>query len=430
MSYRGTVCKLTDLKQHPNADRLQVANALGYYVIVGLDTDEDTLGVVFPSDGRLSEEFCLANNLYRKHPVTNEPMGGYFEHNGRIKVLRLRGSASEAFWTPLDSLSFTGTLDLEEGDEITEVNGVLICEKYYTPATRRAMKHSQNAGKRKKKPQDYAPEFLRHFDTPKLREVVSFMVGQKRTLEVTEKLHGTSGRTGCVKWTKKNWWQTVLSWLGLYKDEYRLVSGTRKVVLDPDNMGQDGGYYAGTEFRFQIHQMFEGRLREGEVVYYEIVGYTDTGSLIMGSHGIDKTTMREAGIPSKEYKRYGEAMQYTYSCEPGEFMVFIYRITLNGVDLDPEWLGIRAMELGLAIVPYLGTIEISEDNTVDDIMLKVEAFTRGASSLDARHIKEGVCLRTKDETGIRIFKYKGFLFCLLEGIRKNQDDYVDLEEVS
>ena len=391
MSYHATVCKLTDLKQHPNADRLQVANALGYYVIVGLDTDEDTLGVVFPSDGRLSHEMLMANNLYRKNPITNEPMGGYFEANGRIKTIKLRGSKSEAFWTPLHSLAFTGSLDLQEGDQITEVNGIKICEKYYTPATLRAMRQSAKVGKRTKKPQDYAPEFKRHFDTPKLREVVSFLTGEDRRLTVTEKVHGTSGRTGYVKWTKRKWWQRLLG--PLWKDRYRYVTGTRKVVLDPDNMGTESGFYAGTNFRNQIHKQFEGKLDEGEVVYYEIVGYTDTGALIMGSHGIDKKTMKEAGIPSKDYKKYGDSMKYTYGCAPGEYKVYIYRITKAGVDYSPWGMEKRARELGFETVPDSGDLFIAADDTVDQIMEKVEVFTRGASTLDENHIKEG-CLPT------------------------------------
>ena len=63
-------------------------------VIVGQDANNDVLGVVFPSDGRLSEKMLLNNNLYRKHPITNEPMGGYFDKNGRIKSLKLSSATN------------------------------------------------------------------------------------------------------------------------------------------------------------------------------------------------------------------------------------------------------------------------------------------------------------------------------------------------
>lgn len=446
MTYQATLCFLTDIKPIEGTDRLSTANALGYQVIVGRESTDDTLGVVFPSDGRLSHEMLLENELYRKHPVTNAPMGGYFEVNGRVKALKLRGVRSEAFWTPINALWWTGHSTIKLVDmyyEATDagelcsfdtLNGQKVCEKYYTPATLRAMNQGQNAGRRKKKPQDFAPEFTRHFDTAKLRQVVNFLVGTERTFVVTEKIHGTSGRTGLVKWTKRPWWKTLLQKVGIGQDEYALVSGTRRVVtLYPGayrREEKETGFYSGSIFRALVHRSFEGKLHEGEVVYYEIAGYTDTGALIMNSHGIDKKSMKEAGIPNKEYKQYGDAMEYTYGCEPGEYKVFVYRITQDGKDLTWDAVVERCMELEMAHVPVVGIIITTEDHTIDYIMSQAELLTRGTSVLDETHIKEGICLRHEDENGPRIYKYKGFMFCLFEGIRKNSDDYVDTEEIS
>jgi len=67
MSYQATVCYLTDIRPHPNADRLAIANALGYNVVVGFDSREDELGVVFPEGGRLSHNMLFVNSLYRKN---------------------------------------------------------------------------------------------------------------------------------------------------------------------------------------------------------------------------------------------------------------------------------------------------------------------------------------------------------------------------
>lgn len=39
-------------------------------------------------------------------------------------------------------------------------------------------------------------------------------------------------------------------------------------------------------------------------------------------------------------------------------------------------------------------------------------------------------MRVEDENMFDIFKYKGFDFCHLEGIKKNDDTWVDLEEIS
>lgn len=433
MTYQATVCYLSDIRPHQNADKLKLANALGYNVIVGLDDNEHTLGVVFPEGGRLSHNMLYTNGLYRKNPATGEPMGGYFEDNGRVKAIRLRGANSEALWLPLNSLVWTGdSLDLVPGDTFTELNGEHICEKYYTPATLRAMQlQARKQGKKGKRAEDYAPDFARHFDTTQLRDAVMFLLGTTQVFTVFEKLHGTSARTGNVRWTKRTWWQNILAKFGLYRDKYRLVSGTRKVVLDPDQMGTDTGYYKGTNFRAEIHNRLQGKLKKDEILYYEVVGYSQGNTLIMPAHPFDKTSLKQAGIPESELSDYGNKMEYTYGCQLGRYAVFVYRITQGGVDLDFLDLQVRCAELGLAVVPYLGLIEIKETDTVQDILMKVEPFTRGKSVLGGQHIKEGVVLR-KDNFGGRVtfMKYKGFIFCLLEGIRRNTEDYVDPEEIA
>lgn len=453
MTYQATVCYLSNVKPLEGSDNLSTAFALGYCVVTGRNAREDVLGVCFPEGGRLSHEMLMANNLYRKNPATGEPMGGYFEPNGRIKAIKLRGAKSEAFWTPLISLAWTGydLNTLVEGDTFTELNCALVCKKYYTSATLREMARNQRDQKVTRRSMwqrvlnwlgkpvahsridEYAPEFSRHFDTGQFREVVHFLTGQKTSLLVTEKLHGTSGRTGNVVWTKRTWKQNIWAKVGLYHDPYRVVSGSRKVVYNPDLMGMDDGYYEGSTFRSEIHNyLMEKGLHTGEILYYEIVGYSQGNKLIMPEHSLSKAEAKEAGIPEKELAAYGDTIKYTYGCNPGEYKVYLYRITQDGHDMSYDYVMKRAVQLGVGFVPMLGVIEIDESDTVGDILAKVEPFTRGNSTIDNRHIKEGVCLRVF-EVGVkkaRIWKYKGFLFCLLEGIKKNSDTYVDLEEIS
>lgn len=438
--YTATICKLNNLKKHPNADKLLMGYALGHNVIVGLDITEDTLGIVFPSDGKLSPDMLMNNNLYRKNPLTGELMGGFFEQNGRVKTVRLRGAASEAFWTPLSALSWAGDIvslekeynKLQAKGELLQLdtfNGHLICEKYYTPKTISMM----SGGKVNKATKaNYAPDFAKHGETPKLRDIVNFIQGAEHDFIVTEKLHGTSGRTGLVRWTKRSWLQNILYKIGLYKDKYRYVTGTRNVTLNPDEMNKpETGFYAGSDFRAKIHNsIMETGLRQGEILYYEIVGYSGENSLIMGEHPLDKNALKESGVPEKELSKYGDTMRYTYGTEQGKYDVYVYRITQDGVDLFWNDLVVRCAELDLKTVPFMDILHIKETDTVEDIMLKVEPYTQGQDVLDARHIREGVVLREEFETGIKAYKYKGFIFCLLEGICKNTDEYIDLEEVS
>lgn len=436
MSYTATIIKLTNIRKHPNADRLQIAEGLGFSVIVDLDAREDMLWALFPSDGCLSREMCLNNNLYRKHPETGMEMSGYFEENGRVKSLRLRGAKSDAFVTPVSNLLWTGVKESElvEGYEFTELNGKKICEKYYTPATKRAMAQNQG-GKKTLKVKDYCPDFAEHFSTTKLRHTVYNLVGRQSTLIITEKLHGTSGRTGYVRWTKKNLWQKVLSKIGLYKDGYKVVTGTRKVVLDPDKMGFENGFYAGTTFRKKIHDWIASvNLEKGEVIYYEIVGYTDNLTPIMGEHSLKG--LKDAGVPKSEYLQYKNSLVYSYGCERDytePFKVYVYRIVKNGKDLSWSELKQRCGELNMEHVPELDKITLTGNESAREIMELAESYTVGDSVLDNRHFKEGVCIRidTSREDGIpEIYKYKGDLFCILEGIQKNDPSYIDMEEIS
>ena len=58
MSYCGYVVEVKELRKHSNADRLQIATFFGNDTIVGLDTKVGDVGIYFPIDGQLSEDYC------------------------------------------------------------------------------------------------------------------------------------------------------------------------------------------------------------------------------------------------------------------------------------------------------------------------------------------------------------------------------------
>ena len=79
--YKAVVCKINEIRKHPNADRLQIATvAGGYEVIVDLDTKLEDLGVYFDTDGQLSDEFCKANDLYADCPWFKTRVEGTMGH--------------------------------------------------------------------------------------------------------------------------------------------------------------------------------------------------------------------------------------------------------------------------------------------------------------------------------------------------------------
>ena len=73
--YNAIVCKVK-VFPHPNADKIALGNAHGFQIIVSKDTPDDQMGLFFPPDGQLSEEYATANDLV-----------GYTDDDGKRKVI-------------------------------------------------------------------------------------------------------------------------------------------------------------------------------------------------------------------------------------------------------------------------------------------------------------------------------------------------------
>ena len=131
--YCGYVTTLKNVRPHPNADRMKLADCFGNTVCVGLDAAEGEIVIYFPTDGQLSVEFCAQHDLVRRKDENGNPAGGYLDPDKRnIKAIKLRGEKSDGLTMPLESLAYTG-IDISTltiGTQITVVNGHEICQKY------------------------------------------------------------------------------------------------------------------------------------------------------------------------------------------------------------------------------------------------------------------------------------------------------------
>lgn len=400
MAYAAIVARVY-VRKHPNADRLQIGNVLGTQVIVGMDTQDGELGIYFPSDGQLSEEFCSANNLIRIKNEDGTYSGGMFDSNRRVRAMNLRGVKSDGFWCPLSYVSFMPNVALKEGETFTEINGIPICNKYVTPQTAQAI---NNRAKNNVKRESKVLNFPEHIDTEQYKYFKN-NISPGSLIIITEKLHGTSGRYGNVLHTRKlTWFERLVKRFGVkvQETEYKHVNGTRRVVMGDAH----AGYYGNEQFRYNATNSIA--LREGEIIYYELVGYTIDGKLIMGEQSTDKVTDVK--------KQYGATMRYTYGCNPNECKLFVYRITQNGVELS--WFDVvkRCKELGLVHVPVLDTVYQAN---IDYLDVLVAAHIDGSSTLDNRHIREGVVIRAESVSGMLVLKDKSIDFKILEGIMKD-----------
>lgn len=439
--YQAIIAPLTNVRKHLNADRVQLATVAGFQIVVGLDTKEGELGVFFPSDGALSREMLLENRLYQTHPETGEKMGGYFDKNGRVRIQKFRGEKSEGFWMPLSSLSWTG-IDpsvLTPNYTFTDLNGKIVCFKYIPSASKRIGNAPKPKGifsalKKRLQREKKFPLFKEHYETKQLRYWAD-KIPEGSILYISEKCHGTSGRTSFTRARKelnlfKLIWNKTIGSFGpkFERHEYTYVTGTRRTVLDHEGRSFVDPFHGGN-YREKTHIMFKNLgLKKGETFYYEIVGFTDQGASIMPSHSTDKEP--------KVKKKYGDKIVYSYGCDPANPLrqnrVLVYRITQTNEDGDIyelPWNQIvkRCSELGLETVPLL---QSRWHNDFDNLLMETcETLSQGCSELDPRHIKEGVCLRVENGQGTEVYKYKSFLFCLFEDIAKNKDDYEDIEDI-
>ncbi len=438
MAYTGFVVKVEYLRKHFNADRLQIATFFGNDTIVGLDTKIGDIGVYFPVDGQLSERFCAVNDLVRRKDENGKQAGGYLDPEKRnIKALKLRGEKSDGLYMPITCLAdFCKISDLKIGDTIDTVNGELICQKYIPKQSRISGAPGSKAAKKAKT--NIAPTFYEHVDTAQLAySLTAFKPGD--TVQLTLKMHGTSGRTGYLPLvhTKQSWFDKLFHRHGKDYKEYGYITGTRRVVLDGK---RSGGFYDSDDFRMAMAAKFENKLRKGEVVYYEIVGFQGPdGAPIMSQVSNSK-------VKDPEFtKLYGDTTTFAYGCDqhgPWEETateapcceVYVYRMTIVNEDGDvveysPAQIKERCEQMGVHTVMEFETFIIPNDVDAGEyVVRKVEQYFDGPDPIGKTHVREGVVARILNRSNFAVYKHKNFTFKCLEGIAKDEATAPDLEE--
>jgi hypothetical protein len=430
MAYTGFITRLQNVRQHSNADRLQVGECFGNNVIVSMEMTENQLVVYFPTDGKLGLEYATTNNLIRIKNEDGSQSGGYLDPEKRnITALKLRGEKSDGLVMSLESLSkYTDITKLKEGELIDVLGGVTICEKYIPNGKRQVAQGTGKVKSGKQKPQDKIvyPNFKEHINTAQLAyNRNAFKEGDLCT--ITLKIHGTSQRTAhTLKEHTKSASPLKHKFMKLFninatKQSHEYVTGTRRVVLKSwDNVG----YYNSNDFRKKWHDEYVGKLKKGESVYYEIAGYTDTGALIM-SECSNELTKDKAFI-----KQWGKKTQFTYGCEPNQSDMWVYRMTFtddNGTEIEYPWhmIKLRCQQMG---VKYCPEFEQFFFTTWEDLNERVNKWVDGQDPIGQSHIREGVVVRIENREKFSAYKAKNFSFKCLEGIAKANAESPDMEE--
>ena len=419
MSYSGFVVKVKDIKPIEGADKLNTCRVFDSTVVVDKTVNENDLYIYFPTDGQLSKEYCEYNNLVRKKDENGNNIGGFLDPDKRnIKAIKLRGERSDGLVMPLESLDYISKHlkdTLVVGDQITVLDGQEICKKYI-PKTK--VRTTGNAPtKRQKRKANEFPLFEEHRDTEQLDyNVDNFKAGELITL--TLKMHGTSGRTAFLPSAGKN---KIEHFIFKLFPRYRYVTGTRRVVLQ---QFETDGYYGDNAFRAKYHRLLEGKLKKGETIYYEIVGWVNDTTPIMAQGNNKK-------VNDKEFtKTYGETTTFSYGCKQGENQIYVYRMTMTTPDgevVEYPWSLVkrRCEEMGINHVMELDRFIYT---TKEDLYERVNKWLDIPDPVGKTHVAEGVVARLEDKPIFTAFKKKGFYFKVLEGLIKDEAIAPDLEE--
>ena len=311
-NYLAKVVQLKGLRKHENADRLQVVAIDFQNVITGLDAQDGMIYVFFPLESQISKEYLSNTNSFRhtnlnKDQDDNKP--GFFEDNGRVRAVRLRGEKSMGYLVPTVTINEWVNKNICWGDHLNEefdtVDDKLILKKYTIKTRENGM--NANKGKKPRISRLVDNQVRLHVDTENLRKEI-WKIKPEDLITVTYKYHGTSFWVANVLVKRKlSIMDKIFRTLGarIETTEYDHVYGSRKVVKNEfETAGKE--HFYGYDLWGEIKEDLKEYVPKGYTIYGECVGYLDGGKEIQKG--------------------------YDYGVPIGEKKIIVYRITFTNED--------------------------------------------------------------------------------------------------
>lgn len=410
-NYCATIIEITNLIPLEKCDNIQGTNIFGNHVIVSKDVKVGDVGVFFPVETSIKEHFLSVNNLYRDKTLnTNSEMSGFFELNGRVRCMKLRGYKSEGFYMPLQSLynivnksDICYIAELPIGTEFDYVDGKLLCEKYLVPVKQVLTSKSSKKDKKLKSINRLIEgQFHFHIDTLALGKNIH-KFDESDIISITEKLHGSSFVVSNILCKRK---LSILDRLAKFlrahvkTQEYANIYSSRTVIKNKYATNNPGGFYK-EDIWGAVNKELSPFLEKGMTIYGEVVGYLESGKMIQKS--------------------------YDYGCTIGKHDNYIYRITYTNEDGKVyEWSMLQVQqwckEKGLRAVPlhyygtifnFLGDAYISDWRDTFLTFLTDKYLEKKCPRCKNDVPNEGVVVR-REILDIDSYKHKSFLFKVRE----------------
>ena len=352
--YCCSVVRVGELEPVENSDNLMRTVVNGERIVVNKqDVRQGDVMLYVSNECQISDWFLRANNMYRHYErnancddvarcIGQDPdflktdegkrMVGYFEDNGRVKMIKLRGCPSfgvlfrpETITKPYELVQFmrdtaktdqppTEAIDWaqEVGQDFDTIDGMLFVQPY-VPKRNEPRQHGQKGTARWDRLNRMVPgQFRLHYDTAPLRKHLMDFKPQT-AIDVTVKMHGTSFICANVltktplRFFKLRRWVNRLAGRELIKEsrqEYGMVVSSRKVIKNEwnDQCEHPEGYY-GVDIWSEYGNIIYPYLDRGLTVYGEICGWLPGGKAIQ--------------------------KDYDYGCRQDENFLMIYRATMH-----------------------------------------------------------------------------------------------------
>ena len=350
--YCCSVVRVGALEPVENSDNLMRTVVNGERIVVNRqDVKEGDVMLYVSNECQISGWFLSANNMYRHHTLNHnhtavearlaqdpdflksdegKKMVGYFEDNGRVRMIKLRGCPSfgvlfrpDTMEQALDDLHFiaetrtdqppVAPIDWQQavGQDFDTIDGYPFVRPYVPKRNEPRGGHGQKGVSRWDRFDRMVPgQFKLHYDTAPLRKhLMDFKPATHIT--ATVKMHGTSFICGHVLtnvplrfFRLRRMVNRLLhrNLLREFRQEYGMVVSSRKVIKNEwANSEHPGGYY-GVDIWTEYANIIFPYIPKGYTIYGEICGYLT---------GDQKMIQKD----------------YDYGCQPGHNFLMPYRVT-------------------------------------------------------------------------------------------------------
>lgn len=340
LNYAAKICRIDKIIPIPNADRLMQVVIDNNTVVTSKDVKVGDIVVYFPVECAIDPTYLAKNQLYSDYHLNEygddiktyldqadpndesvkkyiKSLVGFFNKQGRVCVLKLRGVYSTGFIANVTTLERaypelrTEIWSHDLNKQFDMIGDHIVCWKYEPMNKKQEQSYCSQYWykKRMKKLKRFdrliPGQFRFHYDTGLLENNMNLFT-PKDVVDVTIKVHGTSVIIANIltrhKFTIK---EKIKKFFGVKIPdvEYGSVYSSRKVIKNK-YINPNGRNFYSTDPWGCVNRDFEQYLEPGMTVYGEIVGYEENTNKFIQK-------------------------QHDYGCRLGQWKFMPYRITLT-----------------------------------------------------------------------------------------------------